>query len=227
MDSFSSSAGILSLTDTSVRLRVSTFEEAKSTLLDYYEELKKAAINLHRHEAQIFWEGSDEPLRVIASNSPKPVFAGTDIDLRQLLEPLGNNLYEANYLQVMAFMMAMRSSGKIVVITSQLTNICLHTNDLLLPSRGIWKPCQWAGYNYLLSWDIDRNGKPSEEYYKMRSLLERDRRIADYVYKLRRVDGSLCEYSTSYFDIADYCGEPVRIGVSDPIDWRVLEPQRC
>lgn len=133
-------------------------------------------------------------------------------------------LQNADYLRVLDFMREKRAEGKIVIITSQIDNICIHTNDLLLPERGVLRPYQWRGYNYLQSWDVERTGQPSEEYHQMRALLDQDGFIPGYGYRLRRPDGALCEYQTDYYTVGDYCGEPVRIGVSDPQAWRILEP---
>ncbi|MDF5716180.1 MAG: hypothetical protein PUP93_20400 [Rhizonema sp. NSF051] len=59
----------------------------------------------------------------------------------------------------------------------------------------------------------------------MRELLDRDDFIPGYRYRLIRPDGALCEYTTDYYNVADgWCGDPIRIGVSKPEDWRLLVP---
>ena len=59
------------------------------------------------------------------------------------------DLRNADYLTVLNFMLEMREAGKIVILTSQVDDICIHTNDLLLPERGVYRPHQWRGYNYV------------------------------------------------------------------------------
>lgn len=61
------------------------------------------------------------------------------------------NLYGADYLRILDFLREERLRGNIVVITSNTTNICYHTNDLLLPSRGVLLPYQWTGFDYSVS----------------------------------------------------------------------------
>ncbi|NJR24349.1 MAG: hypothetical protein HC786_20455 [Richelia sp. CSU_2_1] len=119
------------------------------------------------------------------------------------------------------------AQGRIVCITGMLTNLCKHTNDLLLPERGIRTAPYWTGYNYLKSWCINGDGVPSAEYDRLIELLHRDRSIAGYSYMLIRPDdGALIEYSTDYVFIPNWYGEPVRVGFSTPKDYRVVEEGR-
>lgn len=136
-----------------------------------------------------------------------------------------NFLKEADEMRVLDFMREQISNGLIVIITSQINDQCLYTSKSLKPERAFWTPDQFQGHNYAKSWDIDGVGHPSSEYDQMRSLLERDGAIQGYQYRLVRPDGALCEYQTDYYDVADgWGGHWVRIGVSRPEDYRVLQP---
>ncbi|MCU0881499.1 MAG: hypothetical protein MUF14_02395, partial [Hyphomonadaceae bacterium] len=137
----------------------------------------------------------------------------------------GDILLGADYLKILEKLMEWRSEGKIVVITSNTTDICLHTNDLLKPSRAYWTANQFTGYNYLRSWrasyeDITRL---NPQYDRLKSLLSSDGHVPGYRYDLFRPDGAKCTYQTDFFLCRDYCGDEVRIGVSGLADWSLLE----
>lgn len=152
------------------------------------------------------------------------------------------NLLGADYAKIHEFLMQQRTEGNIVIVTSNITrdakgnpintsnpkagrDICHHTNDQLLPSRAVWSPHQFTGYNYRLSWRASRNDykRLNPQYDRLRELLQRDGQVLDYEYELFRPDGAHCSYSTSYFLCRNYLGDEVRIGVSRPFDFRVLK----
>ncbi len=134
---------------------------------------------------------------------------------------LDETLFGADYIRVHEFLLEQRHNGNIVIITSNTTNICYHTNDLLLPERGILYGSAWVGYNYLHSWRDSM-----EQYNRLRSLLQRDKFVPHYEYELRRPDDALCSYGTNYYLCQNYLGDEVRIGVSRPQDWRIVaEPE--
>ncbi len=157
----------------------------------------------------ITWEGCDRPFQIAPSVH--------DVESGGI--PPMSDLFGADYLKILEFLQAQRHEGNIVIITSNTTNKCLHTNDLLLPSRAHWSAAEFHGYDYLQSWRVDL-----PNYEKLKGLLERDRTAPGFEYKLRRPDGAICEYETTYHLCRDYCGDEVRIGVSRPQDYRVLAP---
>ena len=117
--------------------------------------------------------------------------------------------------------------GLIVVITGMETDLCKHTNDLLTPERGIRIAPLWTGYNYRKSWCTAGDGVPSAEYDRLIEILHRDRWIDGYNYRLIRPDdGAIVEYQTDYIFIPNWHGEPVRVGFSNPKDFRVVEAGR-
>jgi hypothetical protein len=140
------------------------------------------------------------------------------------------NLLGADYLKILEFLMEQRQEGKIVIITSNTTNICYHTSDLLKPSRAHWDAARFTGYNYLRSWRASRDEDPvnprrlNPQFDRLREILARDGSAPGYEYTLYRPDDALCSYQTDYYLCRDYCGDEVRIGVSRIEDWRLLEP---
>jgi hypothetical protein len=128
------------------------------------------------------------------------------------------NLLGADYARIHEFLKQQRTEGKIVIITSNITGTCYHTNDLLKPERGVLQPYMWTGYNYLNSW---RDTMHQLEHLK--ELLEQDGFVPQYEYELRRPDNAFCSYSTDYYLCRNYLGDEVRIGVSKPEDWRLLK----
>lgn len=136
------------------------------------------------------------------------------------------DLLGADYRRILELLMQMNDEGKIVIITSNVTNICLHTSSLLKPSRAVWSPNQFTGYNYLKSWRLTRDDESqiNPQFDRLQSLLQRDGQVSNYEYTLFRPDGALCSYSTDYYLCNNYNGDQVRIGISKPEDWALLEP---
>jgi hypothetical protein len=148
-------------------------------------------------------------------SDPKPAnpSGGNEMSIEQMGSLLG-----ADYARIHEFLKEQREEGKIVIITSNITGICHHTNDKLLPERGVFKPHMWTGYNYLNSWRDTMS-----QLAHLQDLLRRDGKVSQYEYQLRRPDNAFCGYSTDYYLCHDYLGDEVRIGVSRPEDWRLIE----
>lgn len=172
--------------------------------------------------AHICYPGMRRGLEVFASMADEQGEAQQPSTPMQGFE---NLLKGADEMRVLDFLREKISDGLIVIITSQVSDQCLYTSKSLKPERAFFTPAQFQGYDYAKSWDIHKVGHPSEEYQRMRSLLEQDGAIQGYQYRLIRPDGALCEYATDYYDVADgWGGHWVRIGVSRPEDYRVLQP---
>lgn len=114
--------------------------------------------------------------------------------------------------------------GKLLTIVSMVTNRCKHSN--VPPERGIRPAPEWTGYDYLQSWKLDKK-KPSDEYFDLINRLYDNEQVTGFEYTLRRPDdGALVSYATDFFYLPDWYGEPVRVGLSNPKDYRVLEADR-
>lgn len=189
--------------------------------------LAAQAAQLGKRDTRLFYPGCRRPYQIpacLASTTP----ASEGARPTQLMNP-PIDLLGADYMKILEFLMQERQDGNIVIITSNTTDICYHTNDLLLPSRAYWTAAQFTGYNYLRSWRANREEAPDSpqrlnpEYEALKELLARDGYVPNYEYTLYRPDDAKCSYSTTYFLCRDYCGDEVRIGVSRPQDWALLE----
>lgn len=150
-----------------------------------------------------------------------------EVALTQTIDLLG-----ADYRRILEFLIDQEAAGNIVVITSNVTDLCLHTNSLLLPSRGLRQPADWSGYGYRRSWrrSLDDFEQTNPDYDQIKALLARDGQVNDFEYTLFRPDvannpwlDATVRYQTSYFLCQDYLGHEVRIGVSRPQDYEVLD----
>lgn len=115
------------------------------------------------------------------------------------------------------------SEGKTITIVSMLNDRCKHSN--VPPKRGIRLAPDWTGYDYRSSWKLDGTNL-SAEYRKLIRSLYDDRVVPNYEYDLIRPDdGARLRYQTSY-TLVDFFGEPVRIGISDPEAFTLIEAGR-
>lgn len=210
-----------------------------------------ALIAPNTREAEMWSIGAERHLNSIAANlssticiytsdSSEPIKRFGETNMQKQIPEI--DLVGADYRRILEFLLAEREAGKIVVITSNITrdeqgrpidtedvragrDICHHTNDRLTPQRAILTPAQWTGYNYRECWRRDRNDylHLNPRYHQLRSALERDGFAPNFEYTLYRPDGALCSYSTTYFLCRNYLEDEVRIGVSDPNDYQVIE----
>ena len=130
------------------------------------------------------------------------------------------NLIDASRRQVLDFIIEQREAGKIVVVTSQITNRCVDV-DLISPERGIFAyASQWHGLNFMELWR-----ESLEQYFQLLSRLESDGYIPGFVYELLRIDGSKGRYIKDYYLANNFLrNEPVRISVSNTNDWELVRP---
>lgn len=210
MDKFFLSGCHLSICSDSFKIEAPS-RLAAYALRRYASDLAISAKKLQRKRAIISWPGCDRPYRIptsILNHHPT------------MTEPQPQNgtyFLGANYLRVTDFIKEKREQGLIVVITSMWNDVCLHTNDLLQPGRGVLQAHQWTGFNYRYLWRDSR-----EDYNQLIDNLIRDKYIPHYQYRLRRPDGSFAAYETDYYLVEDYLNVPVRIGVSKVEAWQLL-----
>jgi hypothetical protein len=113
---------------------------------------------------------------------------------------------------------------KFITIVSMESGRCKHSN--VTKERGIRPAPEWTGYDYRQSWRIDGENL-SEEYFKLVNRLYDNEQLTGFEYKLIRPDdGALVSYATDFFYLPDWYGEPVRVGLSNPNDYQVLEAGR-
>lgn len=115
------------------------------------------------------------------------------------------------------------TEGKTITIVSMLNDRCKHSN--VPPKRGIRLAPDWTGYDYRQSWKLDGKNL-STEYSKLIEKLYDDHVVPDYEYDLIRPDdGARLRYQTSY-TLVNFFGEPVRVGISDPNAFTLIEAGR-
>jgi len=235
------------LTESSLFILAPDSRTAKNLKDDYLRELAKKAFQFRREETRIYYPGcKNRPYLIPVAMAGAECLAepvNSDNSERQMEPFQHSNLLGADYIRIHEFLLEQKQNGNIVIITSNVTrdandepistenpqagrDICHHTSDLLLPSRAHWSARQFSGYNYRLSWRRDRHdySRLNPEYIQLKEILARDGYAPDYEYTLYRPDGAWCRYSTTYFLCRDYLGDEVRIGVSRPQDWQLIEP---
>ena len=184
------------------------------------DELKARGLR----KALIVRGAGKKPYPVLLGNSTAP--APATLTVEQVISTIAQN-HGRDLAKQQELIAEQEARGRIVCITGMETNLCKHTNDLLTPDRGIRSAPYWTGYNYLQSWCTAGDGIPSQEYDRLIEILHRDRSISGYNYKLIRPDdGALVEYQTDYIYIPNWHGEPVRVGFSNPKDFRIVEKGR-
>lgn len=115
------------------------------------------------------------------------------------------------------------AEGKLITIVSMINDRCKHSN--VPPKRGLRLAPDWTGYDYRQSWKLDGTNL-SDEYLDLIKNLYDDQVVPDYEYDLIRPnDGARLRYQTSY-TLVDFFGEPVRIGISDPDAYTLVETGR-
>jgi hypothetical protein len=190
---------------------------ALSPNLNQFESVRIEIQNLLRERelktAYILRGEGQRPYQILAA--PPSVFSESGIEaigrskpiLARSLEPL----LEAD------------TKGKIVTIVSMVTDKCKHSN--VPPKRGLRLAPNWTGYDYRQSWKLDGTNL-SQEYLDLIKKLYDDRVVSDYEYDLIRPDdGARLRYSTSY-TLVEFFGELVRVGVSRPEDFTLIEVGR-
>lgn len=193
-------------------------QEADKFLDEAVEQLQEAATHL-QGKIKIAWEGCRRPYTISASMNEQP-------SKQEMVEGNIKLLLGANHLQIQMseFLTEQYRAGKIVILTGHRSNICQYTSDLLKPSRAFWSASQFDGYDYLISW---RNTGSLQKYDRLIAALDKDGFAPKYDYELVRPDGALCGYQTDYYKARNSAGEEIRIGVSDPGAWALLEPAKA
>ncbi|OLT60767.1 hypothetical protein [Moorena bouillonii] len=210
MDNFFFSGCHLSVTTESFNIEAPS-RLAAYALRRHASELAVSAQKLRLQRAIVSWPGCERPYQIPTS------ILRSQTKMTGPIRQDGTYLLGANYLRVNDFIKEKREEGLIVVITSMWNDVCLHTNDLLAPERGILQPHQWTGFNYRYLWRDSR-----DDYNELIDRLTRERYIPKFQYTLRRPDGTLGRYETDYYLVEDYLNVPVRIGVSDVNAWELI-----
>ncbi|AFY71354.1 hypothetical protein Pse7367_3105 [Thalassoporum mexicanum PCC 7367] len=131
-------------------------------------------------------------------------------------QSMDDNLLRApqklDYRDILDFV---RDAGDPVCVTNHLTNTCLLLNDRFSADRITWMPAQYIGINFLWLWRDSM-----DDYEVLQRELRQNGRVDNFTFRLRRVDGSMAEYTKDFFIADDFLGYPARISISK--DWRPL-----
>lgn len=130
------------------------------------------------------------------------------------------NLKDASRRTVLDFIEEQRDTGKVVVVTSQITNRCVDIQNID-KNRGILAfASQWHGTNFMELWRESLN-----DFFRLIDLLNSESVIPGYEYELLRVDSSKGKYCKDYYLANNFLPkEPVRISVSNKEDWELIRP---
>jgi hypothetical protein len=197
-----------------IRVFVPDLRSAKLLLNRKHGRLSKKCAEWGQDKVELVWSLLQRPLCIHASDSG-------DADMSNVITATKNgrpNLVDANKRQVLDFILEQRDAGKIVVVTSQITNRCVDI-DLISPSRGIFAyASQWYGMNFMELWR-----ESMDQYFSLLGGLQRDGYIPNFTYDLLRVDGSLGRYAKDYYLAQNFLhNEPVRISVGNANDWELV-----
>jgi len=107
----------------------------------------------------------------------------------------------------------------VATITAMETDTCLLINDKGSPDRIIWTPAQYQGLNWRWLWR-----DTMDDYERMIQGLRQESKLDNFTYRMRRVDGSLAEYTADYQLIPNFLGVPARLAYNR--EWRLIEPAR-
>jgi hypothetical protein len=172
--------------------------------------------------AKIYWKNCNAPYRL---NFARILHAqNSHLSNKNMITRLTKshpNLIEADYEEICDYLKLWRSQGKIVTITSMISNRCLHVNDRVTAERGVlFLPSLWIGVNFMDLWRDSMS-----DYQQLIDRLNSSDSggfIPGYEYNILRVDGSFARYHKDYYLVRDYLSEPCRISVANSADWELL-----
>jgi hypothetical protein len=130
----------------------------------------------------------------------------------------------AGFLAIHEQMKQWRSEGLIVTVTDMMTNHCLHVNDLQAPDRGGgWKGKDWIGLNFLTLWHDSFAPGQFNYFEQLVTTVQQDKHIPQFEYNLRTPNGDLRRYISDYYFVESYLDTPVRLCVSKPANWVLIQ----
>lgn len=172
---------------------------------------------------QLVWSGCSNPIEINYSQSEE---SDRVIESSSQISSWGSETIRpsAEYEAVLDFVKGQKLDGNIVTITSMVDDKCLMVNDLQALDRGGgWTAQNWIGIDFKKLW-IDSFTLGRHNYYgELRDRIVADQRLREFEYEIRRPSGALARYSSNYHYIENFLGGAVRIAVSRPGDWSIVE----
>lgn len=212
----------LSVVSDGVWLKVCDWDAADTLLRSHFNFLSRMAGEMGKKETRIYYDSSKKPLRIRASQEKKK--GERQVSIENMTNAEIEQIAGASFLAIHEKMKEWRSEGLIVTVTDMMTNHCLHVNDLQAPDRGGgWKGRDWIGLNFLTLWrDSFMSGK-FNYFEQLITTVQKDLHIPQFEYNLRAPSGDLRRYVSDYYFVESYLDTPVRICVSKPQNWEVVE----
>ena len=188
-----------------------------SKLVEFSEaEIQSELDKRGLHRAEIS-RSFGKPYLILAAPPVFPIFSEPGLRAISKLNPI-----LASALDPFAEAAA---NKQIVTLVSMVTGRCKHSSSELTFERAKRSAPEWTGYDYRQSWKLDGENL-SEEYHTLIRRLYDDRLVPGYEYSLIRPDdGAIVRYETDY-RLIDFLGEQVRVGISRPEAYTVLEAGR-
>lgn len=202
-------------------------------LLDSADNLAQMALSLQRTRILIDWCGNKAKPFCIPAKAVQLSISNQKPKEPESLKPnissYGASCIapEAKYDEVMDFIKGQKADGKVVTVTSMISDKCLLVNDLQVSDRGGgWTADNWIGLDFKNLWRDSFHVGRANYYGELLASLQRDGYIPEFHYQIRRPSDALAEYSSTYHLIDEFMGIPVRIACSVPGEWRIVEASK-
>ena len=194
-------------------------QEAKIFIKRWCLVTKAFTSNFQCDRALIRYPHCIQPFEILGNYTPMNPTTST------IIQPLKNSrlhFVDATRSQVLQFIEEQRANGKLVIVSSQITNRIIDTS-VIPAERGIFSlPSQWHGFNNLELWR-----ESMHHFQQLQNALNTDGYIPDFEFELLRVDGSKIRTGKDYYLARNYFGndiEPVRISVGEFANYEVIRP---
>ena len=211
----------------SIKLTSPDSNEAQYLINGGRERLKQTAEKLGT-VIEVLTPGCDRPIAKFGKAIKATAASGEGNSESTMPEPssYGESRIESDvtYEAVSDFIKGKKAEGLIVTATSMINDKCLIVNDLQALDRGGgWTAQDWIGIDFKTLWrDSFHRGK--HNYYgDLLANVEADRFLPNFHYQIRRPSGALAEYNSTYHYVENFLGGPVRIAVSVPGEWQIIE----
>lgn len=178
---------------------------------------------------EISWEGCQQPLTILAKTTAAVATANNPAHQSGFTSKLSSYApskisTNASADEIADFIKGKKGEGLIVTITSMVSDKCLSVNDLQVFDRGGgWTGDDWIGLDFKKLWRDSFHIGKTNYYGQLIQKIDQDQAIPNFYYHIRRPSGALAEYSSSYHLVESFLGVPVRIAVSVPGDWQIIE----
>lgn len=171
-----------------------------------------------------------DPCATSESELPSPEPATNATETREPISSYAPSRVRTNagYEEITDFIRGWRAQNLIVTVTSMVSDRCLMVNDLQILDRNgeqgqTWTIENWTGLDFKTLWKDSFMPGRKNYYGDLVSRVSSEHYIPGFEYAIRRPSGALGFYQTDYHYVENFAGVPVRIAISKPGDWRIVE----